>query len=81
MRVEQYWDLPLDGPTPEPPTEPTLEPDDPAARGTSFEVVDEDGVPLRGSYRVGDREGVLAGVIAVEPVAPARLCVSIDGAP
>jgi hypothetical protein len=72
-----------EGPTPEGPSEPEVDPEIPATRGTSFEVVDEDGVALVGGYRVGDdtgeREGSFGGVIRVETSGTARLRLSVAG--
>jgi hypothetical protein len=82
--VDLRWPaLPFDGPTPEGPSEPEVDPEIPAARGTSFEVVDGDGVALVGGYRVGDdageREGSFGGVIRVETSGTARLRLSVAG--
>lgn len=85
LRLEdlRWLDLPFDGPTPGVPTKPQVEPVVPAACGTSFEVLDEHGVPLRGVYRVcddtGDREGALAGTLRVAGSGPARLRLRVEG--
>lgn len=83
--VDLRWPaMPFEGPVPEGPSEPAVvDPDVPAMRGTTFEVVDEDGVALAGGYRVGDdageRAGSFGGVVRVETSGAARLRLSVGG--
>lgn len=85
LRLEElrWLALPFDGPTPQGPSGPAVDPDAPAVRGTTFEVVDEDGIALAGGYRVGDdageHEGSLGGVVRVETSGTARLRVWVAG--